>query len=347
MGGFWQGSAGEKHQFTAQRPSKKNSCRTRYGKIEIAKSHAFSKPVLGSRTSPLLQEKLALLGIENVFKGVPAIVESLLGIAVNESQVYRITQAVGEAVDKQALQSPSAALEAVQRNQEARVYGMVDGSMLFTDEGWQECKVGRVFKADVQTGCSPLQWRMEQSEYVAHKGHWREFATRFEELLPPQSRCEQVFVSDGALWLSGWLSGWLRDSYPEAVHILDFFHVLEKLALAGDADWLGRQKARLLNGEQQAVRRAVARSAYREKDKLLAYLKNNACRMNYKEYREKGMMISSGPIESAHRTLLQVRMKRSGQRWSEEGCERMAKLRVASKSEKPDLISQIFMNHAA
>jgi hypothetical protein len=299
--------------------------------------------VLGSRTSPLLQEKLALLGCEHVFKSVPRVVESLLGIEVNESQVYRITQKVGEQIEKKVLESPSVVLAKLENAPTERIYGMVDGSMLFTDDGWQECKVGRVFKADLQAGSSPLKWQREQSEYVAHKGDHRVFSQAFEQLLPPESACEQVFVTDGAVWIGNWLS----ESYPGSVQILDLFHVLEKLALAGNARWLERQKARLLAGQQAAVWRAVAQSEYGEKEKLMTYLKKNAYRMDYKKYREAGMMISSGPIESAHRTLLQVRMKRSGQRWSEKGCERMVKLRVAYKSEKLDLITQVLRKQAA
>jgi hypothetical protein len=83
------------------------------------------------------------------------------------------------------------------------------------------------------------------------------------------------------------------------------------------------------------------------KNKLLNYFDNNAYRMKYEEYRKKGMMISSGPIESAHKTVLQVRMKRSGRHWSEGGCDNMIKLRVAYRSEKFGLITQIFIKQAA
>ncbi len=57
-------------------------------------------------------------------------------------------------------------------------------------------------------------------------------------------------------------------------------------------------------------------------------------------------MIGSGPIESAHRTLLQIRMKRCGQRWSDECCDKMTKLRVALRSQKFDLITNIFRKFA-
>lgn len=69
--------------------------------------------------------------------------------------------------------------------------------------------------------------------------------------------------------------------------------------------------------------------------------------MNYREYRQKGLMIASEPIESAHRTVLQNRMKRSGQRWGEVGCDAMIKLRVAYKSGKDFLITNTFKKQAA
>ncbi|MFZ1523540.1 MAG: ISLre2 family transposase, partial [Saprospiraceae bacterium] len=44
------------------------------------------------------------------------------------------------------------------------------------------------------------------------------------------------------------------------------------------------------------------------------------------------LLIGSGAIESAHRTVLQKRMKQSGQRWSKKGLEKMISLRVLNVS---------------
>jgi hypothetical protein len=38
-------------------------------------------------------------------------------------------------------------------------------------------------------------------------------------------------------------------------------------------------------------------------------------------------MIGSGPIEAAHRSVLQQRMKRSGQRWDATGGDHLIRLR--------------------
>jgi len=45
-------------------------------------------------------------------------------------------------------------------------------------------------------------------------------------------------------------------------------------------------------------------------------------------------IIGSGAIESAHRTVIQKRMKLSGQRWSITGAENMLRLRVISMNKQ-------------
>ncbi len=54
--------------------------------------------------------------------------------------------------------------------------------------------------------------------------------------------------------------------------------------------------------------------------------------MDYPKYIKSGLLIGSGAIESAHRTVLQKRMKQSGQRWSKKGLEKMISLRVLNVS---------------
>ena len=66
----------------------------------------------------------------------------------------------------------------------------------------------------------------------------------------------------------------------------------------------------------------------KEYDKLFTYLANNEHMLDYPNYLKNNYLIGSGAIESAHRTVLQRRMKQSGQRWSERGLKNMINLRV-------------------
>ena len=71
------------------------------------------------------------------------------------------------------------------------------------------------------------------------------------------------------------------------------------------------------------------------KAKLLQYYKGNKDRMDYKRYRSMGAgLIGSGAIESAHRTVVQQRMKLSGQRWSKKRAQNMLALRCTRLSGK-------------
>jgi hypothetical protein len=316
----------------------------------------------------------------------------LLGIKVSESQAYRRCKAISEQVEEDQLYIPTPGLSELQSKAEEIIYGMVDGSMLLTRNGWQENKVGRIFKAspcqesktipllsqtidkqmtdkqmtDKQTTDKQAvdnlnskleltrKWQIEADTYLVHRGEYPHFTAKFEKLLPPDSLCQKVFVTDGAVWIGNWL----KQAYPKATHILDFFHVCEKLACSSlyhpeSEKWFTQQKERLLEGNQELVYEVIrSLKRFKEKEKLLHYLTSNAYRMNYKAYIDRGLMISSGPLEhllheSAHRTLLQARMKKSGQHWSESGCDRMAKLRVVYCSNRFELITNILKKQAA
>ena len=49
------------------------------------------------------------------------------------------------------------------------------------------------------------------------------------------------------------------------------------------------------------------------------YFTTNAARMAYPTFHTRGLPIGSGAVESAAKHVVQVRMKRSGMRWSDAG----------------------------
>lgn len=292
---------------------------------------------------------MALLGCQQVFGDVPPLLERLLGIEVSTSQVYRSTLSASDNLESEKLEAPSGKLSEHLEDPDQMVYAMVDGSMLLLDGGWQEVKLGRVFTSSclVDKGGRNV---IEHSEYVAQRGHFQKFTSKFEKLLPSESPVGKVFITDGAEWIGKWVSA----RYPRATQILDFYHVAEKLGEAGQLcgagpDWLEQQKELLKKGKIQKIRNNVTSLNWRNKEKerkLLTYLDKNKYRMAYDQYLKEGLMIGSGPIESAHRTVLQKRMKLSGQRWGENGGDKMIDLRVAVMSSKVDLITDIFRNAA-
>ncbi|MDR1896312.1 MAG: hypothetical protein LBR10_05935, partial [Prevotellaceae bacterium] len=96
-------------------------------------------------------------------------------------------------------------------------------------------------------------------------------------------------------------------------------------------EWFKRQKVLLYESEVEQVIENIRASTANERDKdtLINYYQNNIDRMDYKKYRSIGCgIIGSGSIESDLRTVIQKRMKLSGQHWSKTGAQNMLRLRV-------------------
>ena len=87
----------------------------------------------------------------------------------------------------------------------------------------------------------------------------------------------------------------------------------------------------MLKGEVKKVISNIKRIGKNSEtaNQLINYYSKNKDRMQYQQYVKIGCgIIGSGAIESAHMTLIQKRMKQSGQRWSWKGAQHMLNLRV-------------------
>ncbi|QEC73749.1 hypothetical protein FSB73_20835 [Arachidicoccus ginsenosidivorans] len=163
---------------------------------------------------------------------------------------------------------------------------------------------------------------------------------------------KRVFLCDGATWI------WNRveDSYQDSVQIVDYFHAKEHLSdvvspiltKQEKSGWLKGQEAHLFQDDVQAVIKELNRLKKiqpKQEDLLereINYFTKHEHRMQYGSFRKKGYLIGSGPIESAHRKVIQQRLKLSGQRWTMAGLQAMVTLRVAYLSgEWPLLIDLI------
>lgn len=56
--------------------------------------------------------------------------------------------------------------------------------------------------------------------------------------------------------------------------------------------------------------------------------------MQYPKYLKQGLLIGSGAIEAAHRTISQKRLKQSGQRWTKNGAQNVLNFRVLNKNNR-------------
>lgn len=322
---------------------------TRFGSIEIAISQPFSVHPNGFGISPYLQEKLVFLGQSEVYKQAGELAYSFLGLPGLTSQIYRLTNHYGAWIADD-LDQP-ADLLARPDGESAVIYAEADGAMLLTEEGYREAKLGRVFRASSlqESVVEERGGHIKSSLFVAHLGTSADFSTKFETQLAAHKPLGAglVFISDGSVWLRQMM----EKACPNATLILDMYHALEYVGQAGKAafgsgkvasEWFEVQRKLLLDsclddvlGNINALKIDVLL-----RDSVSAYLASNRDRMDYKFYRSRGLLIGSGAIESAHRTVMQKRLKLSGQRWSIKGAQQVLNLRVCWMSERWDLVRQ-------
>lgn len=269
------------------------------------------------------------------------IIEKTIGLKVGHTQVCRVADIYGAELAKMI--ATARTLTPLQR--EEILYVEVDGSMLFTrDAGWKEVKVGRIFKSgDCISPNEESSW-IRHSQYLSYLESSKDFTPKMESLIESYGNIKQrlVFINDGAPWIKQWI----EDAYPEAISILDFWHALQYLYSFANSffvdkvkskKWVEKEKALLLAGKVKQVIGHIKKMAPHNKEakKTIAYYQANSDRMDYKYYKTIGAgIIGSGAIESAHRTVVQKRMKLSGQRWSIEGAQNMLNLRVTYMNEK-------------
>ena len=164
-----------------------------------------------------------------------------------------------------------------------------------------------------------------------------------------------VAVADGAPELWAFLEG----LDPDAMAV-DAWHAIQHLKKAcnaryGEGTAMSDRKFRVLrrkllkdpNGVQAVINTLRVWQGNTKGCVAIVQVKNyfvnNRGKMNYAELSAAGHSIGSGKVESANKMIVNVRMKRSGQRWSQEGGQAVMDLRSLDKSGRLDAAWQYVM----
>lgn len=292
------------------------------------------------------QECCLYMGQQEVFEEASQTIVRLTGTTVTAKQIERLCHSYGQlAQDKQAEQTDELRIRDSRKH-----YIMADGGMVLTrEDGWKELKLARIFNAEDHLPESEKRNFIRSSEYVAHLGSHQDFCGK---LLPfTDHLADMVWIADGARWI------WdiVKTHYPGAQQILDYYHCKEKLcgfakeAIRDEDDraaWIQQQEDLFFEDQAEIVMANISiiscRGKARELQKsLMTYYENNLERMRYRTYQEENLLIGSGPMEAAHRHVIQHRMKLSGQRWTVQGAQQMATLRTLNKSGKWNLVKDL------
>lgn len=190
--------------------------------------------------------------------------------------------------------------------------------------------------------------KIQRKKVVAVLGNIDQLRDRLwlEALKPGIRRAPQVvWISDGARGLWRIFRERLADL---AIGILDFYHAAQNIWKAASTwldgrtnksrDWFSRLRHLLRHGKPSEVLAEVHQPLANKKlryrarkslENLESYLSDHEQHLDYTRFKELGLPIGSGMVESACKWLIQQRFKCVGMRWSEDGFNHLLHLRIA------------------
>ena len=226
------------------------------------------------------------------------------------------------------------------------LYFMIDGAALNTrhvvtdkdgnNSSWKENKLAVFFKESNVRRWTERNEKGElihkheilHCEYVTYTGSVDEFKWHVlaGALRNGYGKVKQVvIISDGATWIHNMK----KELFPEAVHILDLFHLKEnthefaKAMIKDDKEaeeWAWKMCDLLETGQSSKVLQELEKKRFKKIPAntvdLKTYILNHKDMINYPEYKNKGFFVGSGIVESANKSVLQKRLKGPGMRWN-------------------------------
>lgn len=293
--------------------------------------------------SSLLQRRITDLGAEKSFGQAARQFKEHYGFAVPESAVRRITEEHGLAIQghPELLQGEAAP------DAKAQLVGETDGTMVpivnmdASQDGdqrktrtvcWKEVRLALVYENGSTTPIygattgSPKQVG-EQLAHCACRVGW-------------DVQTKMHGVGDGA----SWIANQFEDRFgANGDYLIDLFHLGEYLAAASKScscepsPWYKEMKAHALTDRMDIVLKAMKPHIEPEEVEdsnapvrvCARYIRNRPEQFNYQAALLARLPVGSGKIESAHRYIIQARLKIPGAWWKFENVDKMLALRVS------------------
>jgi hypothetical protein len=288
-----------------------------------------------------MHERVVWLGTEEPFAKAREGMSVHHGLTLSAEQIRCRTEEAGQVYE--ALQIEGGSADEASRGLRDRQMVCVDAAKVrVIGQGWCDAKtltIGRVRADGSATDFSYFSRMMECHAFAqAARG---EAARR--GLAASSAVCA---VMDGAEYNQSVVDV-LR---PDATRILDFYHAVEHLAGAGRgvwgedlaalSTWLQPIRHTLRHGTPEAVLAQLADWAAAHPDHVvsidaeLAYFTKRQDQIAYAAFEQQGWPLGSGAGESAHKTVLQARMKRAGMSWAATNVNPMLALRNLTCSQR-------------
>ena len=296
--------------------------------------------------TPRVKELIGSMCAALPYEAASGLIERTTGLAIEESSEEEIVRDLGERLRAEDQEAITAAVDVGKdiscEGRPERLYISIDAAKAHTDGAWHDIKTAVAYEGwrpegkDTDTVLNPRYIAaQEKSEEFGRRIYARAVQSGYEKAT------ERIVLADGADWI--WNE--VRDHLPESIKIIDYWHASEHihnlaLALYGEGNprgkrWANEHCRRLLNKGPGSLLRAMKRRKPRNHEEREAlrleygYFKKYRKYMNYPAYRARGMMIGSGPVESACKVIVGQRLKQSGMRWTKGGADAVLAVRTA------------------
>jgi hypothetical protein len=256
----------------------------------------------------------------------------------SEGTVKRVLEYVGEFMETDDFLEPIRYSEKVSRKAVTLVMSIDSTCVLIRDQGWKHATAATVSTYDNKGNRLDTSYIGRMPEQ--NKGNVKKMLEKEVEAKQERHRFKNlVCIADGAreIWR------YFQRKYPNAIHVLDYFHACEHISTLSELLFTDSQEAkawfkkyrRILKEEPDGASKLIRAARYRkslikrnsEIESEIKYLQHNRKKMNYFELRRNSLPIGSGVIEAACKNLIGARMKKSGMRWTIEGGQTVLTLR--------------------
>lgn len=320
--------------------------------------------IVGTSFSPGVRRMMGRVGAKEPFHEGRADLDELAGVVVKTKEVERVSEALGEQVERISRQEWEGALSGtvVPLKVVPKLYIAIDGTGVpmvphETEGRPGKEETGRAKTREAKLGCVFTQTSLDDqgrpvrdeasTSYVGAIETAEAFGRRIyaEAARRGVQRAEEVIVlGDGAPWI--W--GIADEHFPGAIQIVDLYHAREHLAELGKVVygpasaaaklWTAARGEALDAGEVERVVTAIGRLRPRQDDlqeavrKAMGYFQTNGDRMRYARFRYQGLFVGSGVVEAGCKTIVGQRLKQSGMRWTVRGANAIIALRCCQLS---------------
>ena len=320
--------------------------------------------VEGTSLSPAVQRMVGTVGAMVSFQEGSELLRDLAGLPVDAKQVERVAEGLGAEI-----------AEEERRHVEPEADGPVpptlylglDGTGIPMRASELEGRAGKQADGPAQTrevklctiwsaegrdaeglpvrdaGSVTYSAAIESAATSDTDSHLAEFTQRVQREAT-RRRFEKaprtVVLGDGAAWI--WNIA--QELAPQAIQIVDRFHVKEHLsgvakAIYGTASeagkrWAQRRHEELDAGRWRPLVTALARQAPHSEEarNCVQYLQRNRERMRYPEFHAQGLCTSTGVVEAGCKLAIGTRLKRAGMHWTVRGSNAIIALRCCKLS---------------